>query len=107
MTEWSAPGFGCGRAGAGHWVASEADVEDGAVLSGTSRKQVEQTRRGTGAASACAGADPFDRWLARELAALHADDATRPLPDEMSDLAARLDARLKALRARRGEPPLD
>ncbi|MDT8345561.1 MAG: hypothetical protein RQ752_14150 [Thermohalobaculum sp.] len=76
-------------------------------MSGTSRKQAERTRRGTGAAPACAGADPFDQWLARELAALHADDATRPLPDEMSELAARLEARLKALRARRGEAPLE
>lgn len=51
-----------------------------------------------------AGGHAFDRWLTRELAALHAQEASRPLPDEMTDLAARLEARLKAARSGQDGP---
>lgn len=73
-------------------------------MGGKVGKQREQARQSNGAAPECAGNHPFDRWLTRELAALYAEDASRPLPDEMSELAARLEARLKAMRARGDEP---
>lgn len=74
------------------------------ALGGKRAKQPDRAPTGNGAASDCAGTHPFDRWLMRELAALHPEDAAGPLPDEMSDLATRLEARLRAIRARRGEP---
>lgn len=74
-------------------------------MGGKIRKQPDEAQRASDAAPDCADGDPFDRWLTRELAALHAADAARPLPDEILDLAARLEARLRAIGARRGKPP--
>lgn len=44
----------------------------------------------------CGAPNPFDDWLKRELGKLYSDDMAAPLPQEMADLANRLNALLVA-----------
>ena len=47
---------------------------------------------------------PLDNWLKRELQTLYADFADEPLPPEMTELAARLEEKLRSASDREQNP---
>ncbi len=71
-----------------------------------SNKAIEKDRPGSGAANEPKAPHPLDQWLKRELQGLYAAGSGDGLPDDIAELAARLEERLKEA-GDRGEAPAE
>ena len=65
---------------------------------------MDKSKTGVDAAEGMDAPNPLDSWLKRELQTLYGDAAVGELPDEIAELAARLEEKLGHAASRKDDP---